>query len=102
MKYLSLIESRLQVHYAIQFIAASAKALIPAQPDYSHTTLEWNFNKNWCQTKPFNSAQMIRMALDPVQLNLMILDNQDNVLRSLLLPGKTIVDGFTWMRSNLA
>jgi hypothetical protein len=37
-----LTESRLQLHYAIQFIASPGAALAEPLPDYSHTSLDWN------------------------------------------------------------
>ncbi|MDX2216968.1 MAG: hypothetical protein SFY66_27125 [Oculatellaceae cyanobacterium bins.114] len=38
----ALSESRVQLHYAIQFIAATGAALAEPLPDYSHTSLAWN------------------------------------------------------------
>jgi hypothetical protein len=38
----ALTEGRLQLHYAIQFIAASGLALAEAQPDYSQMSCGWN------------------------------------------------------------
>lgn len=38
----TLTESRLQLHYAIQFIAATGAALAEPLTDYSHTSLGWN------------------------------------------------------------
>lgn len=37
-----LTESRMQLHYAIQFMAAVGAALAEPLPDYSHTSLEWH------------------------------------------------------------
>jgi hypothetical protein len=35
-----LSPQRIQLHYAIQFMAATGAALMMPQPDYSHTTLD--------------------------------------------------------------
>jgi len=37
-----LTESKLKLHYAIQFVAATGSALAKPLPDYSHTSLAWN------------------------------------------------------------
>lgn len=37
-----LTESRLQLHYAVQYIAATGAALLEPLPDYSHTSMAWN------------------------------------------------------------
>src|SRR5690349_24796886 len=36
-----LSESRLQAHYAVQWLARAARAYVPPQPDDGHTNLGW-------------------------------------------------------------
>ncbi len=98
----SLLESRLQLHYAIQFMAATAAVLVPAEPDYSHTALEWNLEKGYFQTKPLGPSHSIRVALNPGPLESLILDGEGTVLASFSLGGTTIVEGFSWLRATLA
>jgi hypothetical protein len=37
-----LSEARLQAHYAVQWLARSARAFVPPQPDDNHTNLGWD------------------------------------------------------------
>ncbi|WP_341739357.1 hypothetical protein [Microcoleus sp. CAWBG640] len=96
----SLLESRLQLHYGIQFMAATAAVLVTPEPDYSHNALEWNPEKGYFQTKPL-SASSIRVALNPGPLESLILDGEGTVLSSFSLGGTTIAEGFSWLRATL-
>jgi hypothetical protein len=63
-----LTESRLQMHYAIQFIAATGAALAEPLTDYSHTSLEWNPELEVFVGALIRANKNFRLALEPVSL----------------------------------
>jgi hypothetical protein len=99
-----LIEARLQLHYAIQLIAAAGDALIPPAPDFSHSSLSWEVIND---TPMFVGAvipadQPFQVALEPSMMTLSLLDAQRGPVAALSLPGKTLQEGFGWLRQEIA
>lgn len=97
-----LVESRLQLHYAIQFIAATGAALAEPLSDYSHTSLAWHPVLEVFVGSVIQAPQLFQVALDPVSLTLILLDQQSETIDSLPLPGKTMADGLNWLQQELA
>jgi hypothetical protein len=97
-----LVESRLQLHYAIQFIAATGAALAEPLPDYSHTSLAWHPVLEVFVGSPIRAAKPFQVALDPVSLTLIVLDQQSEAIASLPLPGKTMAAGLNWLQQELS
>ncbi|PSB32447.1 hypothetical protein [Stenomitos frigidus] len=93
-----LTEGRLQLHYAIQFIAATGTALAEALPDYSHTSLSWHPVLEVFVGAAIRAAQPFQVALDPVNLKLILLNQQSEAIVSLPLHGKTMVEGLSWLQ----
>lgn len=96
------VESRLQLHYAIQFIAATGAALAEPLADYSHTSLAWHPDLEVFVGSVIQAPQPFQVALDPVSLTLILLDQQSETIDSLPLPGKTMVTGLNWLHQKLA
>ena len=83
-----LTESKLQLHYAIQFIAATGSALAEPQPDYSNTSLEWNPELEVFVGAIIRAKTSVRVALDPIRLTSIILDKQGNAIAEFPLHQK--------------
>lgn len=98
----SLTDNRIQLHYAIQYIAAVGSALATPQPDYSHTTLHWDPTQQLFIGVPIQTRQPFHIALDPVNLILFVLDQGGNTLTQLPLQGKTLEAGLTWLKAEIA
>lgn len=96
-----LTQARLQLHYAIQFIAATGAALAEAQPDYSHTSVSWNPERQWFVGVAIAAPSPFRVALDPVGLILMVLNAQNQPLASLPLDHQTMTQGLDWLKAEL-
>ncbi len=77
-----LVESRLQLHYAIQLIAATGAALAEPLPDYSHTSLAWHPVLEVFVGSAIRAARPFQVALDPVSLTLILLDQQSETIAS--------------------
>ncbi len=96
-----LTESRLQLHYAIQFIAATGSALAEPLPDYSHTSLEWHPQLEMFVGAIIPTKKPFRVALEPISLTSIILDKQGNTLAAFPLHQKTMDEGLSWLKSEI-
>ena len=105
-----LTHSRVQLHSAIQFIAATGAALAEPLPDYSHTSLMWKpslevFVGSRIRSRSVSereSTQSFQVALDPVSLTLILLDKQSETIASLPLHGKTMAAGLDWLKQEIS
>jgi hypothetical protein len=97
-----LTESRLQLHYAIQLIAATSASLAERLPDYSHTSLAWHPILEVFVGSVIRVTQPFQVALDPVSLTLILLDKQHETIASLPLQGKTMAEGLTWIKQEIS
>lgn len=97
-----LTESRVQLHYAIQFIAATGAALAEALPDYSHTSLSWHPGLELFVGPLIRTEQPFRVALDAGALTLILLDHQDGPVAALPLSGKSMTEGLHWLKQEIS
>ena len=93
----ALSDTRLQVHQAVQVVVALGISLLPAQPDDSHTNLEWLpgralAGRSLTGNRPFRGA----LRLHP--LILMVLDESGEVMEEYRLTGRTLAQAFAWLR----
>ncbi|WP_219884757.1 hypothetical protein [Merismopedia glauca] len=96
-----LTESRLQLHYAVQFIAAVGKALVPPKPDESHVSLGWNPQLNYFVSEIIPAAKPFQVALDLVTLTSLILDRKGNQIAEFPLDQKTLAEGINWLKGEI-
>ena len=97
----SLISTRIQLHYAIQFIAAAESALLPFAEDHSHTALSWNPELKLFISSPMTGNQPFCVALEPIYLTSLILDPHGEQLASLALHQQTLEQGMNWLKMEL-
>lgn len=97
-----LTESRLQLHYAIQFIAATGAALADPLPDDSHTSLAWNPELEVFVGELIQVAKPFRVALEPISLTSIILDKQEDTIATFPLDQKTMTEGLSWLKQEVA
>jgi hypothetical protein len=94
--------SRVQLHYAIQFIAVVGLALAPPQEDYSHTAMEFNSESNTFIGKLISGKNPFRVALEPVNLISQIIDVQNHPIAEFSWDGKTMAEAFDWHKQEIA
>lgn len=94
-----LISSRIQLHYAIQFMAAISNALAPHQPDGSHVTLTWEPKRQLFVGVLI--AETFQVALDPISLNALFLDPQGDQIVMRSLDGQTLQEGLEWHQAEI-
>jgi hypothetical protein len=97
-----LTEGRLQLHYAIQFMAATGAALAEPLPDYSHTSLEWRPDLAVFVGAPIRATEAFRVALEPIHLMSLLLNRQGETIANLSLDQKTLAEGMDWHKSEIA
>jgi hypothetical protein len=92
-----LREARLQAHHAVQWLARSARAFVPPQPDDSHTSLGWDDALDGFVTHPLKGD--VRLGLRIADLTLLVggADGQ----RSFPLDGRTDADARRWLGEQL-
>jgi len=94
----TLLDARLQLHWAEQVAAAVGKQLLPHQPDFSEQSCEWQdgprvLAQGWVAGPP-----PFRPALRPSPPALLLLDPADETLRKLPLAGRTLAEAYDWMQ----
>ena len=93
----SLVEARMQLHWAAQIVSAVGTTLLPARDDDSQTNFEWLSHLEALAGEPVGERQTIRAAIAPGTLTLHVLDKSDSVLDSFTLDGRTYNEGIVWM-----
>jgi hypothetical protein len=95
-----LTDARLQVHHAVQLAAAVGISYLPAQPDDSHTNLEWSEALSALVSRSAGtSSTQLGLRLHPLEL-LTIVGGQPRA--SFALDGCTMAEAVSWIRVQLA
>lgn len=97
-----LIASRVQLHYAIQCIAATGMALREAQPDGSQMTLDWNSDKELFVGGILPADRAIQLALEPIHLTSLILDETQSAIVTFSLRDQTLNTALDWHKQELS
>lgn len=95
-----LLPERIQLHYAIQFIAATGMALGETQPDGSQMTLDWDSDLQGFVGQKIPGTQ-IQVALMPQTLTSLILKSHQPVA-TLSLVSRTMAEALDWHKAELA
>jgi hypothetical protein len=90
----ALADARVELHWAAQVVAAAGRALIPALPDDSHTSLEWSAAGRLLVggLTPRGS----RLGLRPTDLTLAVVDAAGAPQHELPLAGRTLEQALAW------
>ncbi len=97
-----LTETRLQLHWAGQLVAALAGALVAPEEDDSHTSLTFNEEGALLMTRTTRTETPLRAALALDELALVLLDDEPRQIARLPLEGKTLDDGFQWLTAEIS
>ena len=93
---LQLSAARLQAHYAVQWLARTARAFITPQPDDRHTSLGWDQALNGFTTHALASG--IRLGLNIPELKLVLLGRTGPAsTASCTLHGHTDAQARIWL-----
>ena len=97
-----LTEARLQLHHAAQIVAAMGKYLLPAQPDDSHTNMEWSSEFQALVGGEINGKNTLRGGLRLRDLTVLLIDESDDTLQEFPLENTKIDDTFFQVKESLA
>lgn len=96
-----LTDSRIQLHYAIQGIASAGMALGTPRPDGSQIAAVWSPELNCFVGQPLIGARVVYVALEPVALTSLILDEQYRAIATLPLTHQSLPAMMDWHRAEL-
>jgi len=96
-----LAEARLQAHWAAQVIAAVGEALVPAEADFSHTSLRWDDGRGMLLGRPLPESGL-QVGLRLPALELAVLDGALAVRESFSLEGNTLAGALDRVTRTLA
>src|SRR5215813_12086940 len=74
-----LSEARLQVHYAVQWLARAARAYVPPQPDDEHTNLGWDGALDGFTTHPLKDGAWLSLKITDLTLALHVGEGRTHV-----------------------
>jgi len=89
-----LTEARIQLHYAIQPLAAISNALV----DSSHKGVFWDDRLRFI-TRAITTIKSCRVALDPIALTLEFLSDHNQIISTFALSDRTLPEAFDWMKA---
>ena len=93
-----LSEARLQAHHAVQWLARSARAFVPPQPDDNHTNLGWDHALDGFTTHLLKGD--LRLGLKLTDLTIALFDGEQTALFSLI--GRSDAQVRQWLGGQLA
>lgn len=93
----SLLDARLQLHWAAQLAAAPGTTLSEAQPDFGHLSLTWDAEAEQLVGERTATTPPVRAALVPASLSLRLLGEDDATIDELALSGRTLSEGLEWL-----
>src|SRR5262245_37857672 len=96
---LHLRDARVQLHWAAQVLSAMADRWLQAQPDDSHTNMEWQPGLGALVGNP--TASGLRLALRPRDLQLIALRG-GGTAATLPLGGRTLAEAMRWADERVA
>jgi hypothetical protein len=91
-----LTEARLQLHHAVQLVAAVGRSLVPARGDDGHTSLEWRAKPRGFMGQEAPGARPWSAALSIDDLSLLVLAEEAEAGR-LALRDRTKGEAFAWL-----
>ncbi len=94
----NLEEARLQLHYAVQLPMRAGKAILPKQPDYSHTSLDFDFEKQSFACHPLNEQGLVVGVMLP---SLTLYCSHGSESAEYPLDGKTRTEATDWLKAHL-
>jgi hypothetical protein len=94
----SLGEARLTAHWAAQIIGGVGDALVPPEPDFSHTSMEWS-NELRALVGSATPAGS-RVSLRPEGLTIRV-HSPDGTATAIELEGKTLQEALGWVVAEL-
>jgi hypothetical protein len=97
-----LVDATLQLHWAVQHVAAAGQTFVEPVEDDSHRAMTWDRDHASFVGAPFACAYPFRVAVRPEDLSFLILDRRGDAVATMPLGGATREDAFAWLRAAMA
>jgi hypothetical protein len=97
----NLTQARLQLHYAIQFVAIAGEGLLAPTPDNSQSSLMWHVDRQCLIGQSISAPQPFRVALDPRRLVLQLWNSTDGAIATFSLHEQTLETGLVWLKAQV-
>ena len=98
----ALADPTLELHWAVQVLAAAGHTFVAPRADDSHRAVRWDAATASFVGEAFTEGYPFRVALAVEALTLRLLDRTGSALGELPLGGVTLEDGFVWLRAGLS
>lgn len=95
----SLVEPRLQLHYALLTLASVAASLIPKRPDWSHGSVDFDPEGNRFLGQPLAGGMRAVLAVEGLEISL--LDDGGSSVGAKSLFGSTLQQGHEWFKTTI-
>ncbi len=93
----ALIDTRNQLHHAVQIVASIGYTFRNPRPDWSHVSLEWD-SRLGALTNPMDTSEgAINSGLRIADLTLVSIDSSGAVQATFPLTGRTLEEGYSWL-----
>ncbi len=93
-----LNDTRLQLHHAVQALAAFGQTFVEEQPDDSHRSLTWDPEERRFRSQPAADGTHVAVGLDPLAVHVVADDGRE---RSLRLMGTTLGTLRAWLQQTV-
>jgi hypothetical protein len=98
----TLTEATLQLHWAVQLVAAAGRTFAEPASDDSHTSMSWSESLDAFVGVPFAGPYPFRVALRPADLTLLLLDRTGASVATLPLTGQRLEEAYEWLGVGVA
>lgn len=93
----ALTDTRLELHWAAQLIAAAPIGFLRQTPDFSHANVGWIGGSATFVTRPVGSVSPVQVGLRLDDFSLVIFDTGDRLIDEMALVGRTLDEGYSWI-----
>lgn len=97
----TLLDARLQLHWAVQLLAAFGEAFVPARPDDSHSALTWSPERRAFLSEPSVDGSALRLGLEPSPFTYRLFGPGPTGSDPFELQGRTLDQAARWLVAEL-
>jgi hypothetical protein len=97
----TLRDARLQLHWALQPLAAFGDSFVPPRPDYSHSSVTWSPERRSFLSEATVDGSALRLGLQPGQFAYRLFGSGTHQFGSLDLRDRTRSEAEAWLRDEL-
>lgn len=96
-----LADARLQLHWAVQLLAAFGESFVPNREDDSHSTLTWSPERRAFLSGATTGGSALRLGLEPSSLSYRLFGPGPTWSDPFELRGRTLVEAGAWLSREL-